>query len=119
MKKVGLLLLLTSLSLNAKDLPRFRTWEASVAALGGATVFDIHSSINREGKETNRLGIFGSTFTSKDALLKASVIGGIVGTQYLILRLKPKWHGARIFAVSNFIYASATGGVAIHNYKVR
>jgi len=56
MKFILLLLIMVSVA-PAQDMPRFRTWKASVAVLGAAQAADIASSYGSIGTERNQEGV--------------------------------------------------------------
>ena len=92
---------------------RGKGWWWSVAALAGTSVMDTHSSWGRA--ELNPVLRDGNgNFSGKAVALKAAIAGGIVASQWLLLRRNPR--AERALTIANFGLASAMGGVAIRNY---
>lgn len=114
--KLAVLLLVASLA-GAQDLPRFGTWQVSVAVLGAAQAADIASSYGNVGMERNPL--FGETFDGRDAAIKLGIVAGVVAIQYIALRKHPNSKLARKIAAINFAVGGATAGVAVRNWSLR
>jgi len=112
-----LVLILLAATASAQEMPRFRTWRASVAVLGAAQAADIASSYGHVGTERNP--VFGQTFDGRDAALKIGIVAGVVTLQYIALRKHPDSRVARTFASINFTVAGLTAGAAVHNWRAQ
>ena len=102
---------------HAQDMPRMRTWKASVATLGVSRVLDIAStraSLSRGNVEMNPLG-----FSGKSIAVSVVVVTGAVLIQRWMIRRYPETKAARTFALVNFGVAGATTVVAGHNWSLR
>jgi len=114
MKRLILLVLLTSLCSQAQE--RTKLWKWSVAAVAASTAADCHSSFGM--RELNPLlrGP-GSRFGVQSALLKAGAVGVLLLGQKLFL---PGRSGRmKGWATLNFSMAAATGAFAVQNYAIR
>jgi hypothetical protein len=93
-------------------------WRVSVATLATANALDIHSSWGKYELNpalSNRNGQFGRDGT----LLKVSILGGLLGVEYLITRRHPPNRKLyRALSFINFGASAAVAGTAIHNYHV-
>jgi len=110
------ILLLVGLTLQAQDIPRFRTWKASVVAVGISQAMDIASSYQRPGFEANPL--FGDTVTGRDVAIKVAGVAGIILLQRYVIRRHPDTKAARLFSVINFSTAGIVTGAAIRNWQI-
>ena len=114
MKRLILLVLLTSLCSQAQE--RTKLWKWSVAAVAASTAADCHSSFGM--RELNPLlrGP-GSRFGVQSALLKAGAVGVLLLGQKLFL---PGRSGRKkAWTALNFSMAATTGAFAVHNYSIR
>lgn len=113
--RVLILSLIFAMAGVAGEMPRFRTWKASVAFYGVATGLDIASSYGHQ--ELNP--VFGQRFDGRDAALKANVVAGICLAQYVILRKFPERRFAKVFAAMNFGLAGGTTAMAVRNWRIQ
>jgi hypothetical protein len=114
MKRLILLVFLTSLCSQAEE--RTKLWKWSVAAVAASTAADVHSSYGM--RELNPLlrGP-GGRFGVQSALLKAGAVGVILLGQKLFL---PGRSGRmKGWSTVNFSMAATTGAFAVHNYAIR
>ena len=91
-------------------------WEISLAPLVASQTLDVTSSWGM--RELNPLlpqpnGGFGA----KSAVLKFSVIGALIGVEYIFAKKSPR--AARLFEKMNWTGAAITGGLAIHNFAIK
>lgn len=99
-----------------------RLWLLSVPVLIAGNVLDAHSSWGK--METNGLlQGSGGRFDARGAAIKFSITGALLAGQYTVtrvLRRNPESLSSAYvgWSVSNFIYGSALGGVALHNYRI-
>ena len=104
--------------LNAQDAAPSKTlWRSSVTALTVANVLDIHSSW---GKYELNHALAGQDhrFGAQGALIKLGIQGGLIGTEYLIMRGHPSKKLYRAISYINFGAAAGFTGVAMHNYTI-
>lgn len=85
----------------------------SYAAMVGANVADAVTSHGKYEANPILRGADGRYDSTRGTLLKAAVIGGLIGTQYLITRKRPEWK--RTLAWANFAIAGGLSAVAVHN----
>jgi hypothetical protein len=105
-----------TLELN-HPLPHKDLWIASLVALGAVNVLDVVSSMGQ--RELNPLLQTSSgSFGARSVAVKASIVGGSMVLQRLVLRRDPK-HPFRRMAITNFISAGVLGGVVAHNFEIR
>lgn len=98
-------------------LPHKKLWIASVLALGAVNVLDVVSSFGQREENPllqNSSGMFGV----RGIAVKASLVGGSVILQALVLRRDAK-HPFRRMAITNFISAGGLAGVVAHNFAIR
>src|ERR1051325_5186887 len=94
-------------------------WRARIAAVVLPHVADVHSSWGKRELNSNLAGQTG-VFGTRGALIKAGIVGGVCGVQYLVLRRHPSPTALyRKLAFINFADASVTGAVAIRNYGIQ
>lgn len=113
MKKLILLVVLTSLCSQAEER---KLWKLSIAAVAASTVADVHSSYGM--RELNPLlrGP-GSRFGVQSALLKTGAVCVLLLGQKLFL---PGRSGRmKSWSALNFSMAATTGAFAVHNYAIR
>ena len=114
MKRLILLVLLTSLCSQAEE--RTKLWKWSVVAVAASTAADCHSSFGMRELNPMLRGP-GSRFGVQSALLKAGAVGVILLGQKLFL---PGRSGRmKGWATLNFSMAATTGAFAVHNYSIR
>ena len=90
-----------------------RLWKASLAAVAGATVADIGSSVGmRELNPILGRGAFGP----RQAGVCAGISGGLILAEWLLVHHHPEREQA--VAVANFGMAAAHGAVAVRNYRL-
>lgn len=113
MKRLILLVLLTSLCSQAQE----RTlWKWSVVAVAASTAADVHSSFGMRELNPILRGP-GSRFGVQSALLKTGAAGVLLLGQKLFL---PGRSGRmKGWATLNFSMAATTGAFAVHNYSIR
>jgi len=106
---------LAVLAQDAQPSSRGKHWWASVATLVGSSLLDAHSSWNR--LEANPL-LQDPTgrFSSRGLALKLGIAGGLVATQYLLLRHNPR--AERYATVLNFGVSAAFTAAAVRNYRL-
>ena len=113
MKRLILLVLLTSLCSQAQER---KLWKWSVAAVAASTVADCHSSFGMRELNPMLRGP-GSRFGVQSALLKAGAVGVLLLGQKLFL---PGRSGRmKGWSTLNFSMAATTGAFAVHNYAIR
>jgi hypothetical protein len=95
---------------------RSKLWKFSALALAGALAADSASSWGRPELNPLVRGNAGR-FDARSFGLKASIAGGGLLTQYLLLRKAPQAEKAA--AWTNFGAAGLLGAAAIHNYQAR
>lgn len=89
-------------------------WKVSVVLLAAASAADAQSSWGR--LEANPLLRNGDgRFGSQGIALKALIVGGAVGTQYLLLRKHPK--AEKYGIITNAMMAGVLTSVAISNHE--
>lgn len=93
-----------------------RAWERSLIPLFASQSLDAASSYGY--RELNPMladanGKFGMKATS----VKFSVVAGLVGVEYLLVRKSPK--AARLFEKLNWSSSALTSGLAVRNFVVR
>src|SRR6266852_1230993 len=103
MRKLILLLLLSTYFLHAQDLaPKGRTlWKVSMLSLSAANAFDMHSSWGKHELNpalTSRAGTFGT----HGALIKLGLQGGLMGLEYVVTRGHPTGKVYRVLSIVNF-----------------
>jgi hypothetical protein len=93
---------------------RSRWWKASVALLAASSAVDAHSSWGR--MEANPVLRNGSgRFGMQGVAIKAMVLGGVVGAQYLLLRKGPQ--AERFGTVTNVVFSGVLVGAAVSNHR--
>jgi hypothetical protein len=113
MKRLILLVLLTSLCCQAHER---KLWKWSVVAVAASTAADVHSSFGMRERNPILRGP-GSRFGVRSALLKAGADGVLLLGQKLFL---PGRSGRmKGWATVNFSMAATTGAFAVHNYAIR
>ncbi len=112
--KLSLITLLLNGMLLAQDIPRFHLWQASVVSVAATQILDVASSWNQP--ESNPL--FAPTFTAGDAVIKLTIIAGILGVQRCILHKYPKKRHVKLFSILNFTLAGVGAGVVYRNYSI-
>lgn len=97
-------------------------WYASQASLAAANVLDVHSSWGKY--ELNPvLKSSDGRFGTKGVLLKAAIVGGLVGYQHLVYhkilrKEEDKKRFIKAATIANFCLTGVFTGVAIHNYQI-
>ena len=95
---------------------RHKIWRLSAALLACVTIADISSSAGRP--EANPLlRSPDGRFSGRGIALKGAIVGGALGTQWLLTRKNPK--AAGYAAAANFAAAGLTGGTAARNYMLK
>ena len=97
--------------------PTKRLWLTSVGALTMANVADAQSSWGKRELNPTLSGNAG-TFGLGGTLIKAGIVGSMIGVEYLLLRRHPGKGLYRKVSIINFGAAALTGGVAAHNYTI-
>jgi hypothetical protein len=93
-----------------------RAWERSLIPLVASQSLDAASSYGY--RELNPLlASQNGTFGVKATAMKFSVVAGLIGVEYLLVRKSPK--AARLFEKLNWSSSLLTTGLAVHNYVVR
>jgi len=93
---------------------RSRWWKASVAMLAATSAVDAHSSWGR--MEANPMLRNGSgRFGMQGVAIKAAVLGGVVGAQYLLLKKNPQ--AERFGTVTNVVFSGVLVGAAVSNHR--
>lgn len=96
------------------ETPRMgKWWKLSSAILAAAVAADAHSSWGRMEANPLLRGPDGR-FGTRGLALKAALIAGTVGAQYLLLRKHPS--GAKYGVAANLAIAGVLGGAAISNH---
>jgi hypothetical protein len=92
-----------------------RQWAISLAPLFASEALDAASSYGM--RELNPL-LAGSNggFGTKAAAIKFGVVGAFAGAEYFVVREHPA--SAKFFTIVNWVTASATTGLAIHNFSL-
>ena len=117
MRKLLLLLTLSTSVLSAQESPGKKLWQWSVTSLAVANALDVHSSWGKH--ELNpALASPNGTFGRNGALLKLGFQGGLLGFEYLITRGHPRPKVLRALSILNFGVAAGTAAVAAHNYGI-
>ncbi|MBI4910049.1 MAG: hypothetical protein HY820_40900 [Acidobacteria bacterium] len=114
MKLLLTFLLLGSLEANAAEVRRKTWWKASLVALVTSTSIDAGSSWGR--LEANPLLRNGDgRFGAQGVALKAVILGGVAGAQYLMLRKHP--HQEKYAAITNFALSGVLTAAAVSNIR--
>ena len=92
-----------------------RRWMLSLAPLVTSNIMDASSSWGLHELNPVLAGSDGK-FGMKAAGVKFSIVGGLIGAEYLIVKKYPK--SAKFFTVVNFSTAGITTGLAVHNYML-
>jgi hypothetical protein len=93
-----------------------RSWERSLIPLVASQSLDAASSYGY--RELNPLlASQNGTFGVKATAMKFSVVAGLIGVEYLLVRKSPK--AARLFEKLNWSSSLLTTGLAVHNFVVR
>jgi hypothetical protein len=100
----------------APKTPSVASWKWSLAPLVASQALDIKSSYGM--RELNPL-LAGSQgqFGAQSTLLKVGATAGLIGIEYLIVKVHPA--SARIFTKVNWAAAALTAGFAVHNFSIR
>jgi len=100
----------------APKAPVALSWKWSLAPLVASQALDIDSSYGM--RELNPL-LAGprDQFGVQSALLKVGATAGLMGIEYLIVKVHPA--SARIFTKVNWAAAAVTTGFAAHNFSIR
>jgi hypothetical protein len=93
-------------------------WRASLASLAAANAIDVHSSWGKHELNPRLAAGPQDTFSTRGALIKLGLQGGIMGFEYLVTRGHPTGKFYRRLAWINFGAAGAITGVSVHNYTV-
>jgi hypothetical protein len=101
---------------RAQQRAFMRSWERSLIPLVASQSLDAASSYGY--RELNPLlaesnGVFGPRAT----VVKFSVVGVLIGAEYLLARKSPK--AVRLITKLNWISSAVTTGLVVHNYVVR
>jgi hypothetical protein len=124
MKKTLLAALLALSTLQAAEMtgginPRkpSKLYYASIAALVAANALDIHSSLGRYERNPALQDSTGRFSPARGVVIKASLSTAILGSQFLIRKLR-RQQDDKGLAVVNLTAAGVVTGVAIHNHTV-
>jgi hypothetical protein len=99
------------------DNPRSTAWKISVGALVAANVADVASSWGK--KELNPLlSGPGETFGARSVLIKAAIVGSVIGMEYLATRGHNRKGSSRMMTILNFVNASGFAGLAARNFQI-
>jgi len=108
--KILALLVLSMLAAAAQERPR--SWNISVAFFAGSQMVDALSSRGRI--EANPLLGHGP-FGLRQSAIKGGIVGGVVLTEWLILRRHPDTK--RFWTWTNYATGAATAAVAVRNWN--
>jgi hypothetical protein len=92
-----------------------RRWMISLAPLVASNILDASSSWGLRELNPTLAGADGR-FGMKAVGIKFSVVGGLIGAEYLLVKKYPK--SAKFFTVVNYTTAGITSGLAVHNYML-
>jgi len=109
--KVFALLVLSMLTASAQERPR-RNWNISVAFFAGAQAMDAVSS--RGGIESNPV-LGRGQFGASQAAIKAGIAGGVILSEWMILRRHPDTR--RLWTWANYGAGTAVAAVAVRNWN--
>ena len=90
-------------------------WMLSVVPLVASEALDASSSWGLRELNPVLAGSDGR-FGMKATGIKFSVVGGLVGVEYLLVRKFPR--SAKFFSIVNYSAAGITTGLAVHNYSL-
>ncbi|MGH9659405.1 MAG: hypothetical protein ACRD96_12730, partial [Bryobacteraceae bacterium] len=98
------------------ETKKHKLWKVSMAVLGAVTIADMHSSMGRR-EMTPWLRSQNGRFGSRGISVKAAIVGGGLGAQYMFLKKNPS--AAGYAAGVNFSMAALTGSIAARNYMLK
>jgi hypothetical protein len=102
--------------LPASKTPVATSWKLSLAPLLASQALDVTSSYGKHELNPVLAGPRGQ-FGISSVSVKIGVTAGVIGMEYLIVRVHPA--SARIFTKANWAAAAVTTGVAVHNFTIR
>ena len=126
---VSATMLLSAIAVSAADLPlshpsvedtahaaNMKSWKISLVPLAGSQVLDAASSYGM--REMNPLlASSNGGFEMKATSIKLGVTAGLVGVEYLVVRIYPR--SARVISKLNWTSGIVTTGFAVHNYAIK